>query len=173
MLLTISLEIARASFATLSNLAELRIYWRAICLRVALFSLAVSQYLSVTSNITCFALSVSPPEADPNVLRARLREICQQVADDMASHDPPLAAKTVALKLKASSFELRNRQSQCQSFVGFAKTFHKTKGDGSTCEGDVLRVAEELVALTMPHLEAELPCQLRLMGARYNWSLRF
>jgi len=107
-------------------------------------------------------------EADPNVLRARLREICQQVADDMASHDPPLAAKTVALKLKASSFELRNRQSQCQSFVGFAKTFHKTKGDGSTCEGDVLRVAEELVALTMPHLEAELPCQLRLMGVRVS-----
>nr|QDO16285.1 DNA polymerase kappa [Lingulodinium polyedra] len=63
------------------------------------------------------------PEADPEELRRRLRELCRAVAEDMAAHVPPLAAKAVALKVKTSAFEVRNKERRCPRFVGFDPSF--------------------------------------------------
>eukprot|EP00927_Polykrikos_kofoidii_P036880 TRINITY_DN31097_c0_g1_i1.p1 TRINITY_DN31097_c0_g1~~TRINITY_DN31097_c0_g1_i1.p1 ORF type:complete len:880 (-),score=138.48 TRINITY_DN31097_c0_g1_i1:287-2926(-) len=146
------------------------------------------------------------PDADSDSLRSRLKDLCRQVAEDMSSHVPPLAAKQVSLKLKSSSFDMRNKQANCSHYIGFPPSFgidgslprkRGALGPGSSWstavvgfdgtadtgvaaqdlgndfvaedaanEAELSRVANELLALLQPHLEAEMPCELRLMGVR-------
>merc|ERR1712151_743065 len=49
-------------------------------------------------------------EANPDELRTRLQSLCRQVAEEMAASVPPLAARTVELKTKAATFEVKSRQ---------------------------------------------------------------
>eukprot|EP00438_Fugacium_kawagutii_P030013 Skav214956 [mRNA] locus=scaffold2320:208787:213556:- [translate_table: standard] len=98
-------------------------------------------------------------------LRQRLRDLCRQVAEDMASSVPPLACRVVTLKVKTSSFEVRNKQVSVMRAIGFQSTFGDDKDN---TEEEVARVTQELLKLLEPVLESFLPCTLRLMGVRVS-----
>ena len=96
---------------------------------------------------------------------------------DMAASVPPLAGRVVALKTKASNFEVRNKQVSLVQPVGFSVNFGKAEGisgsasagsDAEKAECEISRVALELYKLLQPVLEEQLPCHLRLMGVRVS-----
>lgn len=126
-------------------------------------------------------------------LEMKLKELCRQVAEEMGSCVPPLAARVIALKTKAANFEVRNRQVSCPRPVGFRSDFgsiavcKRPIGPGCSLakgtmplaapreadsqevakfEEEVERVSQELHALLLPLLIEQLPCTLRLMGVR-------
>lgn len=102
-------------------------------------------------------------------LRNRLKELCRQVAEDMAASVPPLAGRVVTLKVKTSSFEVRNKQISVPRAIGFNANFGgKEVKETAQFEEEVARVTQELVKLLEPVLEGFLPCTLRLMGVRLS-----
>lgn len=102
-------------------------------------------------------------------LRNRLKELCRQVAEDMAASVPPLAGRVVTLKVKTSSFEVRNKQISVPRAIGFNANFGgKELKETAQFEEEVARVTQELVKLLEPVLEGFLPCTLRLMGVRLS-----
>ncbi|CAE8608868.1 unnamed protein product [Polarella glacialis] len=125
-------------------------------------------------------------ESGRSELFARLRELCRQLSEEMAASVPPLAARIVALKTKASNFEVRNKQFNSVRAVGFSTDFgsnavsggeaaRETGEDASSqkigdaaCEAELARVAEDLYKLLEPALEEQYPCTLRLMGVRVS-----
>ena len=87
----------------------------------------------------------------------------------MAASVPPLAGRVVALKTKASSFEVRNKQISLIQPVGFSPNFGKGGEDGREhAEQETARVTQELYKLLEPVLEEQFPCHLRLMGVRVS-----
>eukprot|EP00913_Durusdinium_trenchii_P032720 g30628.t1 len=82
-------------------------------------------------------------------LQSRLKDLCRQVAEDMAASVPPLAARVAALKVKTTSFEVRNKQVSVMRGIGFS-----ANATGEDCEAAVLRDF--------------MPCTLRLMGVRVS-----
>eukprot|EP00435_Cladocopium_sp_Y103_P027055 s1977_g6.t1 len=96
-------------------------------------------------------------------LRQRLQDLCRSVAEDMAASVPPLACRVVTLKVKTSSFEVRNKQISVPRAIGFANF-----GGKENTEEEVNRVTQELFKLLEPVLESFLPCTLRLMGVRIS-----
>jgi len=108
-------------------------------------------------------------ESEPAELRGRLRDLCRQVSEDMAASVPPLAGRVVALKTKASSFEVRNKQVSLIQPLGFSPNFGKEGEDGREhAEQETARVTQELYKLLEPVLEEQFPCHLRLMGVRVS-----
>eukprot|EP00887_Chlorella_sp_A99_P002072 scaffold21.g2072.t1 len=82
---------------------------------------------------------------DRRALEARLREVAAHLADDMAAEG--LRGKTIMLKLKAATFELRTRAATLDRFV---------------CSAD------ELATAGLKLLHAELPMCVRLLGLRVS-----
>lgn len=98
-------------------------------------------------------------------LRQRLQDLCRSVAEDMAASVPALACRVVTLKVKTSSFEVRNKQISVPRAIGFKANF----GDGKeNTEEEVNRVTQELFKHLTPVLESFLPCTLRLMAVRIS-----
>jgi len=129
-------------------------------------------------------------QADAHELHRRLLELCHGVAKEMATHTPVLAAKCVALKLKTSSFEVRNKEKRLTHFIGFESDFGAAcslqskdpsrkaavshhaddapQVEDSVFDAEVSRVGGELHAVLSPLLDEQLPCELRLMGVRVS-----
>mmetsp|Transcript_67627 Transcript_67627/g.149752 ORF Transcript_67627/g.149752 Transcript_67627/m.149752 type:complete len:625 (-) Transcript_67627:34-1908(-) len=111
-------------------------------------------------------------ESDGTTLRERLRDLCRHVSEDMAASEPPLAGRLVALKTKASNFEVRNKQVSLAQPVGFSPDFGKkaeaSSQDERATESEICRVAADLYRLLEPVLEEQMPCQFRLMGVRIS-----
>lgn len=137
-------------------------------------------------------------EAAPQELRARLCELCREVAEEMAASVPALACRVVALKTKTASFELRSRQVSFSRPIGYGADFGRkdlpqtkkpisetTDAEGASTsenaveseertavaaawETKVAQVADELRDILMPLLEGQLPCTFRLMGVRVS-----
>ena len=83
--------------------------------------------------------------SEAGALEAKLREICETLAQHLAAEG--LRGRTLTLKLKSSAFELRTRSAQLPGYV---------------C------AAEQLLPVALRLLRAELPLCARLLGLRVS-----
>ncbi|KAL6771591.1 POLK1 [Auxenochlorella protothecoides x Auxenochlorella symbiontica] len=83
--------------------------------------------------------------SEPRDLEAKLGELAEHLAADMASED--LKGRTLTLKLKCSNFELRTRAMTLPKYI---------------------HTASDILAAALKLLQAELPIEVRLMGLRMS-----
>lgn len=121
-------------------------------------------------------------KTSPDDLRSQLHDLCLAVAEEMASSVPPLAAKSLSLKMKTCSFEVKTCSFVSQHFIGFPSSdcAPVERGNGARSEDlaggeppasvdpGVASVASGLYRALLPLLEEQMPCSLRLMGVRVS-----